>query len=65
MSPSQQASEQARTSLDLLYSISRELIGRNVLQGRWSFQVIEDYDDGYYRCFQEMERTVRQQLTGG
>ena len=27
--------------------ISRELIGRNVLAGRWSFQVV----DGYYRCF--------------
>ncbi|CAM3193276.1 hypothetical protein BST27_15475 [Mycobacterium intermedium] len=45
--------------------ISHHLIGRNVLPGRWSFQVIEDYDDGYYRCFQEVERLVRTQLTGG
>lgn len=50
---------------DLARHISRELIGRNVLPGRWSFQVIEDYDDGYYRCFKEIERLVRTQLAGG
>jgi hypothetical protein len=41
--------------------ISRKLIGRDVLSGRWSFQVV----DGYYRCFQHVERLVREQLTGG
>jgi hypothetical protein len=50
---------------DLAETISRELIGRNVLAGRWSFQVVEEYDDGYYRCFQEIERLVRGRLTGG
>lgn len=45
--------------------VTRELIGRNVLPGRWSFQVVEDYDDGYYRCFREIERLVRQRLAGG
>ena len=45
--------------------ITRELIGRNVVPGRWSFQVVEDYDDGYYRCFREIERLVRERLTGG
>lgn len=50
---------------ELADHISHDLIGRNVLPGRWSFQVIEDYEDGYYRCFQEVERLVRNQLTGG
>ena len=50
---------------DLADHISRELVGRNVLPGRWSFQVVEDYDDGYYRCFQEIERLVRSRLTDG
>lgn len=50
---------------DLAHRISHELIGRNVLPGRWSFQVVEGYDDGYYRCFQEIERSVRSRLTGG
>ncbi len=50
---------------DLAQHISHELIGRNVLPGRWSFQVVDDYDDGYYRCFQEVERLVRSRLTDG
>lgn len=50
---------------DLARHISRELIGRNVLPGRWSFQVVEDYDDGYYRCFKEIEELVRTRLADG
>lgn len=50
---------------DLAQHISHELIGRNVLPGRWTFQVVDDYDDGYYRCFREVERLVRARLTGG
>ncbi len=50
---------------DLARHISRELVGRNVLPGRWTFQVVDDYDDGYYLCFREVERLVRSQLTGG
>ncbi|WP_406817573.1 hypothetical protein [Mycobacterium sp. M23085] len=50
---------------DLARHISRELIGRNVLAGRWSFQIVEEYDDGYYRCFKETEQLVRTRLTDG
>lgn len=50
---------------DLAQHISTELIGRNVLPGRWSFQIVEDYDDGYYRCFKETEQLVRNRLTDG
>lgn len=50
---------------ELAEHISHDLVGRNVLPGRWTFQVVEDYDDGYYRCFQEIERLVRRRLTGG
>ncbi|OBF55503.1 hypothetical protein A5756_12515 [Mycobacterium sp. 852002-53434_SCH5985345] len=50
---------------DLAQHISRELIGRNVLPGRWTFQVVDDYDEGYYRCFREVERLVRSRLTDG
>jgi hypothetical protein len=50
---------------DLAQHISRELIGRNVLPGRWTFQVVDDYDDGYYRCFREVESLVRSRLTDG
>ncbi|HEX5254419.1 MAG TPA: hypothetical protein VFW69_11200 [Mycobacterium sp.] len=50
---------------DLAHYISCEVIGRNVLAGRWSFQVVEEYDDGYYRCFKETEQLVRTRLTDG
>jgi hypothetical protein len=44
--------------------LSRELVGRNVLPGRWTFQVVEDYEDTYYTVFRDLEREVRQ-LTNG
>jgi hypothetical protein len=50
---------------DLADRIDRELVGRNILAGRWSFQVVEEYDDGYYASFRELERTAREQLAGG
>jgi hypothetical protein len=45
--------------------ISTELIGRNVISGRWTFQLVEDYDDNYYDLFTQLEKTARDQLTGG
>jgi hypothetical protein len=42
-----------------------ELIGRNVLHGRWTFQVVEEFDDGYWTLFREHERRVRDELVGG
>jgi hypothetical protein len=45
--------------------ITADLIGRNVLEGRWTFQVVEEYDDGYYSLFREIERGVRDELLQG
>jgi hypothetical protein len=45
--------------------ITADLIGRNVLEGRWTFQVVEEYDDGYYSLFREIERDVRDELLQG
>jgi hypothetical protein len=50
---------------DLAERIEHELIGRNVIRGRWTFQLVEDYDDGYYALFKELERTARERLVGG
>lgn len=41
------------------------LVGRNVIHGRWTFQVVEEYDDGYYSDFKAAEERIRQQLAGG
>src|SRR4051812_25174488 len=45
--------------------IERELLGRNVLEGRWTFQIIEEFNDGYYAVFRDFERRVREALVGG
>ncbi|MFB6395582.1 hypothetical protein AAFH96_21075 [Polymorphospora sp. 2-325] len=45
--------------------IERELIGRNVIAGRWTFQIVEDYDDGYHATFRDLEAWARDDLAGG
>ncbi|WBB92000.1 hypothetical protein [Verrucosispora sp. WMMC514] len=45
--------------------VERELLGRNVLPGRWTFQLMEEFDDGYYATFQEVERYARETLADG
>ena len=45
--------------------VETELVGRNVLDGRWTFQVVEDYDDHYWSVFRDLERRARDQLVGG
>jgi hypothetical protein len=50
---------------ELADRIDEEMVGRNVIEGRWTFQVIEDFDDGYYADFQRVERMVRDELMGG
>ncbi|GAA4411808.1 hypothetical protein GCM10023168_32990 [Fodinibacter luteus] len=50
---------------ELADRLETDLVGRNVLAGRWSFQVVEEYDDGYYGAFREHERRARDELLGG
>ncbi|HEV7171309.1 hypothetical protein [Pedococcus sp.] len=50
---------------ELADTVDREMVGRNVLPGRWTFQLVEEFDDGYYADFQRIERLVRDQLMGG
>jgi hypothetical protein len=42
-----------------------EVVGRNVLHGRWTFQIVEDFDDNYWSVFREHERRVRNELQDG
>lgn len=50
---------------ELAEALDRDLVGRNVLAGRWTFQVVEEYDDGYYATFRELEGVVRTELMAG
>jgi len=50
---------------ELADRFERELVGRNVLYGRWTFQIMEEYDDGYYATFTRLEKEARDALVAG
>jgi len=50
---------------ELADRFERELVGRNVLEGRWTFQIVEEYDDGYYTLFKSLEKVARDTLVDG
>jgi len=50
---------------ELADQIDTELVGRNVLQGRWTFQVLEEFEDGYYADFRRWDARARDELMGG
>jgi hypothetical protein len=63
--------EEAADELDkaghgaLAEELRAELVGRNVIAGRWTFQVVEDYDDNYWSRFRDLEEKARGQLAHG
>ena len=42
-----------------------EIVGRNVLPGRWTFQVVDEFDDSYWEPVRAAERRVRDELMTG
>jgi hypothetical protein len=62
-----EAVELLRTAghVELADRIERDLVGRNVLEGRWTFQVVEEYDATYYSVFRGVEELVRDELADG
>ena len=45
--------------------LGREIVGRNAIDGRWTFQIVEEFDDLYYRAFEAAEAKVRDDLMAG
>jgi hypothetical protein len=45
--------------------LRKQIVGMNVLPGRWTFQIVEEFDDGYYAAVKHAEKLVREQLVGG
>lgn len=45
--------------------LARELVGRNVVADRWTFQIVEDFDDGYWTTFRDFDARARAELAGG
>ena len=46
-------------------AIHDEFVGRNVLEGRWTFQVVEEYDDTYWSPVRAMRSDIERALAGG
>ena len=45
--------------------LETEIVGRNVLEGRWTFQVVEEFDDTYWEPLRRAEERVRTELVAG
>jgi hypothetical protein len=50
---------------ELAERLRTEIVGRNVLPGRWTFQVVEEFDDHYWGPVRELEQEVRDALVDG
>jgi hypothetical protein len=45
--------------------LERDLVGRNVIADRWTFQIVEDFDSGYWQAFRDLDQRARDELSGG
>jgi hypothetical protein len=45
--------------------VRQALVGRNVLDGRWTFQIVEEFDDLYYAEARRLDRRVCDRLMAG
>jgi len=50
---------------ELAQELRTDVIGRNVLAGRWTFQVVEEFDDTYHRPVAAVEQRIRDALLAG
>lgn len=60
----QQATDQLRSAghPELAAELDDVLVGRNVLPGLWTFQIVEAYDEQYWSVFRAMEQRIRDRL---
>jgi hypothetical protein len=49
----------------LAQQVSQVLVGRDVLPGLWTFEIVEAYDEQYWSVFREVESLVRDAAVGG
>ena len=50
---------------ELADDLERDLVGRNVIADRWTFQIVEDYDASYWSTFRAFDERARSELAGG
>jgi hypothetical protein len=45
--------------------LERDLVGRNVVADRWTFQIVEDFDAAYWSTFRTFDARAHAELSGG
>jgi hypothetical protein len=50
---------------DLADDLDNDLVGRNVIADRWTFQVVEDFDASYWSAFRDFDARAREELADG
>ncbi|MDR6979177.1 hypothetical protein J2X68_005911 [Streptomyces sp. 3330] len=45
--------------------VETEILGRNVIPGHWTFQIVEAYDETYYDVFRRLEHEAVRELADG
>jgi hypothetical protein len=45
--------------------LERDLVGRNVISDRWTFQIVEDYDANYWTTFRAFDERARAEFSDG
>jgi hypothetical protein len=49
----------------LAAELDHDLVGRNVIADRWTFQIVEDFDANYWTAFRDFDARARNELAGG
>lgn len=50
---------------ELADDLERDIVGRNAIDGRWTFQIVEEFDATYFAPATEAEARVRDELMDG
>lgn len=45
--------------------IQTDVVGRNLLDGRWTFQIVDEFDDVYYQPVRSIVKDLEATLIGG
>jgi hypothetical protein len=45
--------------------LEEDLVGRNVIADRWTFQLVEDFDESYWSAFRGFDARARTELADG
>lgn len=45
--------------------VQEEVVGRNILDGRWTFQVVDEFDDLYYQPVRSLVKQLEAELIDG